>query len=270
MDKDDKNINDTENEEIIDTPAADEDAEFEKALAAVENSKTVKIKNKEETFFAKFAAKCAQDKIILLCLVAMVLCAIGAIVYFLIPVFYVTSFDMTVDEFRTRYTQTEIYTQALHDHNCQIPEVEYVDASTVPASSIPSVSASGEAAAAEEAHKHERFFSAPINTDAADLAVGIQGRARSVDNKVTAVRVVIEYIDDPGMFDFLRIFFSSYLMTCNPDLELNEAYALTGDALYQINSDSYLTIGNTAFRASLVEVNGVNCVAFDIVPSDSI
>ena len=63
MDKDDKNINDTENEEIIDTPAAEEDAEFEKALAAVENSKTVKIKNKEETFFAKFAAKCAQDKI---------------------------------------------------------------------------------------------------------------------------------------------------------------------------------------------------------------
>lgn len=263
MDKDDKIIDNNQ-----------EDAEFKKAMEALENSKTVKIKDKaakEDRFISKFAAKCAQDKIIPLCLVLMVLFAAGAILYFMLPAFFVPSFGMTVDEFRSKYTQTEIYTKALAGYSCEIPPVEYIEYETT--ASVPAVSDPAALTNAEDnkdTHPHERYFSSVINTTAAQVSVAVQGRSRNVDGELTGVRVLIQFIDDPGMFDFLRVFYSSYLQVFCPDLTASEAYALAGDSLYQIDNDNYMKVGNVAFKSSMVEFNGMSCIAFDIVPTESL
>lgn len=251
-----------------------EDAEFKRALEALENSKTVKIKDKkvaEGSFLSRFAAKCAKDKVIPLCLVLMVLFAAGAIIYFILPAFYVPAFDMTVDQFRERYSQTEIYSKALADYNCQIPEVEYIEyqpTTSIALTADPNMFSDGQED--KDTHPNERYFSSVINTTAAEVSVAVQGRARNVDGKVTGVRILIQYIDDPGMFDFLRVFYSSYLQVFNPELSASEAYALTGDSLYQINNETFMTVGNTAFKSSMVDFNGQMCIAFDIVPVDSL
>lgn len=263
MDKDDKIISNSQ-----------EDADFQKALEALENSKTVKIKDKkskEDSFIAKFSAKCAKDKIIPLCLILMVLFAAGAILYFTLPVFFVPSFDMTVDQFRDKYTQTEIYSKALADYNCQIPPVEYIEYETTTSVALTAdPSPDSESDADKDTHPHERYFSSVVNTTAAEVSVAVQGRSRNVDGELTGIRVLIQYVDDPGMFDFLRVFYSSYLQVFCPELSATEAYALTGDSLYQIKSDNYMTVGNVAFKSSMVDFNGMTCIAFDIVPAESL
>ena len=257
------------------------DEEFQKALETVESSKSVKkTESKAEEaegsfkeFLSKFKAKAKKDPVIGICLAALVLCIIGAVLYFVLPAFYVKSFDMTVDQFRERYTQTSLYTSGLDQFNFAIPPVEYIEP-TAPTTGIaltadPSLS-NPNADDNNETVRHERYFSAPIHTTATSLATGIEGRCRSVDGKVTAVRVLVQYEASEEFFTFLKVYYATYLQTFNPELSDNEAVALAADMVYVVNTGEYMRVGNIAFRSYTCTEFGVTCIAMEIVPADSL
>ncbi len=257
------------------------DDDLQKALETVEASKAVKkTESKAETaegsfkdFLTKFKAKAKKDPVIGICLAALVLCIVGAILYFVIPAYYVKSFDMTVDQFRERYSQTSLYTSGLDQFNFAIPPVEYVEPTTsgtgIALTADPSLS-NPNANDNDNTVRHERYFSAPINTSATNLATGIEGRCRSVDGKVTAVRVLVQYESSEEFFTFLKVYYATYLQTFNPELSDNEAVALAADMVYVVNTGEYMRVGNIAFRSYTCTEFGVTCIAMEIVPADSL
>ena len=272
-----------DNESVNKDESVDElfnDEEFQKAIATVESSKAVSKSDKKsseesasESFIKNFKLKMKKDPVIGICLAAIVLCIVGAILYFVLPAFYVKSFDMTVDQFRERYTQTSLYTQGLDQFNFAIPPVEYIEKTTettgIQLTADPSLS-NPNYNANNGPESHERYFSAVIDTSATDLATGIEGRCRSVDNKVTAIRVLVQYEQSEEFYTFLRVFYATYLQTFNPDLTDSEAVALAADMLYVVDNGEYMKVGDIAFRSYTCTEFGVTCIAMEIVPLDSI
>lgn len=272
-----------DNESVNKDESVDElfnDEEFQKAIATVESSKAVSKSDKKsseesasESFIKIFKLKMKKDPVIGICLAAIVLCIVGAILYFVLPAFYVKSFDMTVDQFRERYTQTSLYTQGLDQFNFAIPPVEYIENTTettgIQLTADPSLS-NPNYNANNGPESHERYFSAVIDTSATNLATGIEGRCRSVDNKVTAIRVLVQYEQSEEFYTFLRVFYATYLQTFNPDLTDSEAVALAADMLYVVDNGEYMKVGDIAFRSYTCTEFGVTCIAMEIVPLDSI
>jgi hypothetical protein len=253
------------------------DEEFKKALETVESSKSVSKKEgkieSSESFLNKFKLKMKKDPVIGICLAAIVLCIVGAVLYFVLPAYYVKSFDMTVDEFREKYTQTSLYSQGLDQFNFAIPPVEYVEkepeSTGIALTADPSLS-NPNANSNNEPESHERYFSAAINTSATQLATGIEGRCRSVDNKVTAVRVLVQYEPSEEFYTFLRVFYATYLQTFNPELTDNEAVTLAADMLYVVDNGEYMRVGDIAFRSYTCTEFGVTCIAMEIVPVEAV
>lgn len=272
---DNKNTEDIEakdvNEELFDQE------DLQKALETVGASKAVSkssSKSTEDSFIKRFIAKMKKDPVIGICLAAIVLCLVGAILYFVLPVYYIKSFDMTVEEFRTRYTQTSLYNSGLDQFNFAIPPVEYIEkpepTTGIALTADPSLSNPNYNANNNEPQSHERYFSAPINTTATNLATGIQGRCRSVDNRVTAIRVLVQYDSSESFYNFLRVYYATYLQTFNPDLSDQDALALAADMLYIVDNGEYMKIGNIAFRSYTCNDLGVQCIAMEIVPLEAV
>lgn len=255
------------------------DEEFKKALKTLESSKAVSTSDKKpdekkgEAFFPKFKAKMKKDPVIGICLAAIVLCLVGAILYFVIPAYYVTSFDMTVDQFRERYTQTSLYTTGLDQWQFAVPPVEYIEkqpeSTGIALTADPSLS-NPNANKNDEPDTHERYFSAVIPTTATDLLCGIQGRCRTADNKVTAIRVLVQYDGSDEFFTFMRVYYATYLQTFNPDLTNEEALTIAADMVYIVDNGEYMKVGNIAIRCYTCNDLGVTCLAMEIVPLESI
>ena len=270
-----------DNESVKNNESVDElfnDEEFQKALETLESSKAVstsekKADNNADAFLPKFKAKMKKDPVIGICLAAIVLCLVGAILYFVIPTYYVKSFDMTVDQFRERYTQTSLYTNGLERFNFAIPPVEYIEKQTestgIALTADPSLS-NPDADKNNGPESHERYFSAIIDTSATALGTGIEGRCRSVDNKLTAIRVLVQYEESEEFYTFVKVFYATYLQALNPELSDSEALALAGDMLYVKDTGEYMKVGNIAFRSYTCNEFGTTCLAMEIVPLETV
>lgn len=256
----------------MDNESVEVNESSEKLVSAELPEKDAETSNSSEAFLTKFIAKTKKDPVMGICIAAIVLCLAGAILYFVIPTFYVESFDVTVDEFRTRYTQTSLYSHDLDLYNFAIPPVEFYEKQTegtgIALTADPSLS-NPNAYKNNGPQTHERYFCANIDTTATSLMTGIKGRCRSVDGELTEVTVFVQYDQCQEFYTFTRVYFATYLQALDPTLSDSDALALAVDAIYVKNSDEYMTTGNIAFRTYTCNENGTACLAMEIVPLEA-
>ncbi|MCQ2516814.1 MAG: hypothetical protein MJ094_08130 [Saccharofermentans sp.] len=258
--------------------------EYERALAALGKSKGERVKEIVDQKKAKKAAekakkeaeekaqkeamgistkptfidKCKKDPIIPTCILALVLVLVGAFVYFIVPMLGTQTLGFTLDQFRAQYASTEIYIQNLSSYNFGIPQVAYQQ--------MPSVALT---AAQEGQESKLLYFTASIPNTATSFGTALQGSVTKDDNKVTAMRVVVEYSNDPNYVNFIKLYLASYFQAIFPDLTTEQASQLANDCITNINSENYTIRNNIAYRLSIVN-EGVPYVAFDVLPASNI
>lgn len=258
--------------------------EYERALAALNKSKSARVKKitdekkakkqKEKEAIKKASAsetsgkggfidKCKKDPVIPVCILLLIAAVIGFGLYILLPMFSVKTLGVTVDELRDRYSSTGIYNSTLLPYNFGIPEVTYTEAQNVALT-----------AAAENANKNSErllYFSAAIPNTATDFGTAIQGSVSKSNNKITAIRVMAtfrtEYLNDSTYMNFLVLYFGSYLQAFEPSISDRDAQTLVYNAINQISNGNFITRQDIAYRVSIVQADTVNYVAFDIIPA---
>lgn len=151
----------------------------------------------EESKPAAKTEKKKFDPVIPICLVLAVLVVIGAVCYFTLPGRYKKNLGVTIEELRLRYQQTTEYTTYMSDFGFMVPEVAY--------------SQGGES--------NVDRFEANINNSAVPYLTSIMGSTRSVDGKIVNLRVLASYSDSEDYFNFLMIYYASYLHVFYPDLD---------------------------------------------------
>lgn len=257
--------------------------EYERALAALGKSKGERVKeivdqkkaNKAQAKAKKeaelkalmeasgktkptFIQKCKMDPVIPTCLVALFLVIVGAFVYFLVPMLGMKTLGFTLDKFRGQYASTTVYLENLSNYNFGIPQVTYQSAPNVPLT------------AASEGRENELlYFTASIPNTATSFGTALQGSVEKSSNEVTAMRVVIEYANDPNYVNFIKLYIASYLQALFPELTTEQVSSLADDAITNINSENYTIRENIAYRLSLVN-ESVPYVAFDIMPAGNV
>ncbi|MBR1797083.1 MAG: hypothetical protein IJ757_03595 [Clostridiales bacterium] len=268
------------NEEIKDLITdEEEDAEYERALAALNKSKGERVKKITEEKKAKkkeakakeeadkpapsgFIAKCKKDPVIPITIILLVAVVVGILIHIIVPMLSVKSLGVTVDEFRENYSNASIYRATLAPYNFAIPEVTYTDGKTL------ALTAAGEAQNREE--DKLQYFSAAIPNTATTFSTAIQGSVRKSDNKITAIRVMAQISDDPNYFNFLVLYFGSYLQALAPDVSDQDIETLVAEALNNVAGADFTVRQDIAFRASLVNGDSVSYVAFDIMPAGNL
>lgn len=256
--------------------------EYERALEALNKSKTARVKKivdekkakkqKEKEALKKesagdaapkgFVAKCKKDPVIPACILLLIIAVIGFGLYILVPMFSIKTLGVTVEDYRVRYISTNIYNTTLAPYGFTIPEVTYQEEQRV------ALTASGEST--NNNQDKLLFFYAPITNTGTSFATAIQGSVRKTDNKITALRVMAEYSDDPNYFNFLVLYFGSYLQAFIPGVSDQDIQALVTDAVQNISTGEFTVRQNIAFRVSIVRTDSVNYVAFDIMPSGNL
>ncbi len=268
-----------EDKEKLSSEVTDQE-EYERALAALNKSKGERVKKiveekkakkkKEREAFAKvssadaskatgFIDKCKKDPVIPACILALVVALVFVAVRFIVPMFSVKTLGLTVDEYRERYVTTGIYNSTLLPYNFAIPEVTYSDAQTV------ALTAAGEQNNREQARF--TYFYASIPNTATGFGTAIQGSARKSDNEITALRVVAEYSNDPNYYNFLVLYFGSYLQTFIPEVSDRDVQTLVADALNQVSTGEFIQRQDISYRASILTEGNVSYIAFDIMPT---
>ena len=260
--------------------------EYERAMAALNKSKGERVKKIVEEKKAKkkkqkeaeanasskaggkpsFIDRCKKDPVIPACILFLVLACAFVVIKFVVPMFSVASLGVTVDEYRARYEATGIYNSTLLPYNFAIPEVTYQEGQTV--------SFTGAEAAANEKTDRLLYFYAPISNTATDFPTAIQGSVRKTDNEITALRVMAvfrsEYLNDSNYINFLVLYFGSYLQAFTPGVSDHDAQTLVYDAINQMTTGQFVTRQELAYRVSIVSQEGVNFIAFDIIPSSNL
>jgi len=269
-----------DNNKIIDI----DQEEYERALAALGKSKGERVKEivdqkkakkaeekakKEAEELARkeamgistkptFIDKCKKDPIIPTCIAALVLVLAGAFIYFIVPMFGTKTLGFTLDQFRSQYASTNIYIQNLSNYNFGIPSVSY--------QSAPDIALT----AAQEGNENKLlYFTASIPNTATSFGTALQGSVTKNGNEVTAMRVVVEYSNDPNYVNFIKLYVASYLQALFPELTTEEASQLANDCITNINSENYTVRGKIAYRLSLVN-DTVPYVAFDVLPAGNV
>ncbi len=256
--------------------------EYERALEALNKSKSARVKKivdekkakkqKEKEALKKesagdaapkgFVAKCKKDPVIPACILLLIIAVIGFGLYILVPMFSIKTLGVTVEDYRVRYISTNIYNTTLAPYGFTIPEVTYQEEQRV------ALTASGESSNSNQ--DKLLFFYAPITNTGTSFATAIQGSVRKTDNKITALRVMAEYSDDPNYFNFLVLYFGSYLQAFIPGVSDQDIQALVTDAVQNISTGDFTVRQDIAFRVSIVRTDSVNYVAFDIMPSGNL
>ncbi|MBR4494957.1 MAG: hypothetical protein IKP14_09640 [Clostridiales bacterium] len=256
--------------------------EYERALAALNKSKSARVKKIVDEKKAKkqkeketqkksssgssddksFIGKCKKDPVIPACILLIIIAAIGFGIYILVPMFSIKTLGVTVEDYRVRYISTSIYNAALAPYGFTIPEVTYQEEQNVALTAVGENSSSNQ--------DKLLFFSAPIANTGTSFATAIQGSVRKTDNKITALRVIAEYSNDPNYFNFLVLYFGSYLQAFIPGVSDQDIQALVTDAVNNISTGEFTIRQDIAFRVSIVTTDTVNYVAFDIMPSGNL
>ena len=280
--------NETKNDELIDQE------EYERALEALNKSKSARVKKiveqkkenkakaKEQEakeaseegevskpeaksgFFHTFIAKSKKDPIIPLCVLLIFASLIFAVCYFVIPKLGTKTLGFTVDELRVNYLQGDLYLNNLAPYDFSIPDVTYQETMQIALT-----------ATAENNKKSDKldYFSAGISNTAVSFNTAIQGSQRKSDGKITALRVIVEFpdgVDTSSYFNFLSLYFASYIQAVFPDVSSTDASQLAMDALSSISGQTYMVRGEVAYRVSIVNTDTVRYVTLDFLPADKI
>ena len=256
--------------------------EYERALAVLNKSKSARVKKitdekkakkqKEKEALKKasddksskggFIAKCKKDPVIPVSILLLVIAVVGVILYVVVPMFSIKTLGVTVEDYRVRYISTNIYNSTLAPYGFTIPEVTYQEEQRI------ALTAAGESTSTNQ--DKLLFFYAPIPNTGTSFATAIQGSVRKTDNKITALRVMAEYSDDPNYFNFLILYFGSYLQAFIPGVSDQDIQTLVTDAVNNISTGEFTVRQDIAFRVSVVKTDEVSYIAFDIMPSGNL
>lgn len=261
----------------------DDKEEYERALAVLNKSKSARVKKISDDKKAKkqkekeaskkastgnasskngFVEKCKKDPVIPACILLLFIAIVGVVLYIVIPMFSVKTLGVTVEDYRVRYISTSIYNSALAPYGFTIPEVAYQEEQRV------ALTAAGES----NNNNQDKllFFYAPISNTGTTFATAIQGSVRKSDNKITALRVLVEYSDDPNYFNFLILYYGSYLQAFIPTVSDQDIQALVADAVNNISTGEFTVRQDIAFRVSVERTDTISYIAFDIMPSGNL
>lgn len=267
--------------------------EYQKALAALESSKSIRLKEnadkkkaeakaKQEALSKarkaeiekkvanskiknKFVARCVADPVIPIALFVALAAIVGLICYIVAPLVSTPAMKYTVDTFSTQYASTPIYTDSLSQFGFQIPEMQYAQA--VESNSSVALTADPNAMSPVKHVDSNNLlcFAGNVQNTATSFGTAVQGTCRKSDKKITALRVIAEYSNSEEYYNFLLVYFGSYIQTVYPELTSEQAIDLAQEAIANFQNPSFVVRGDYAYRVSL-ETGAVNCFVLDILP----
>lgn len=268
-------------DEVADEVKTEEPAEEDKGDKADEAGETVKAekaevkkeknagssknkpmskKAKEKEANAKFRAlpfseKCKKDPVIPICIALVFVAIIVAVIYFTVPNAITPSMGMTLDEFNTRFNDTEVVNSLLESGlDFRYGNVPYVDPAVEP-------SILGEQATVTGNPSYVDFFSGPSKST---INSGIEGATRRNDGELAYVRLYVEYGED---FNPVWMLLSSTFQTLYPELNTKQAMDLALAKLGEYNGDTRFYVkGDYGFRIVPVKKGEITYIVIDVVP----
>lgn len=245
---------------------ADEDEEPVNAVVKKEKkagsskNKPMSKKAKEREANAKFRAlpfseKCKKDPVIPVCIALVFVAIIVAVIYFTVPNAITPSMGMTLDEFNTRFNDTEVIHSLLGSGlDFRYGNVPYVDPAVEP-------SILGEQATVTGNPSYVDFFSGPSKST---INSGIEGATRRNDGELAYVRLYVEYGED---FNPVWMLLSSTFQTLYPELNTKQAMDLALAKLGEYNGDTRFYVkGDYGFRIVPVKKGEITYIVIDVVP----
>lgn len=240
--------------------AEKDEVKKEKKSGSSSKNKPMSKKAKEREANARFRAlpfseKCKKDPVIPACIALAIIAVIVAVIYFTLPNAITPSMGLTLDEFNTRFNDTEVVHSLLGSGlDFRYGNVPYVDPSVEP-------SILGEQATVTGNPSYVDFFSGPSKST---INSGIEGAARKNDGELAYVRVYVEYGED---FNPVWMLLSSTFQTLYPELNMTQAMDLALAKLGEYNGDTkYYVKGDYGFRIVPVKKGEITYIVVDIVP----
>lgn len=242
-------------------PVKAEKAEVKKEKkAGSSKNKPMSKKAKEREANARFRAlpfseKCKKDPVIPVCIALVFVAIIVAVIYFTVPNAITPSMGMTLDEFNTRFNDTEVIHSLLGSGlDFRYGNVPYVDPAVEP-------SILGEQATVTGNPSYVDFFSGPSKST---INSGIEGATRRNDGELAYVRLYVEYGED---FNPVWMLLSSTFQTLYPELNMTQAMDLALVKLGEYNGDTKFYVkGDYGFRIVPVKKGEVTYIVIDVVP----
>ena len=242
-------------------PVKAEKAEVKKEKnAGSSKNKPMSKKAKEREANAKFRAlpfseKCKKDPVIPVCIALVFVAIIVAVIYFTVPNAITPSMGMTLDEFNTRFNDTEVIHSLLGSGlDFRYGNVPYVDPAVEP-------SILGDQATVTGNPSYVDFFSGPSKST---INSGIEGATRRNDGELAYVRLYVEYGED---FNPVWMLLSSTFQTLYPELNMTQAMNLALAKLGEYNGDTKFYVkGDYGFRIVPVKKGEITYIVIDVVP----
>ncbi len=242
-------------------PVKAEKAEVKKEKkAGSSKNKPMSQKAKEREANAKFRAlpfseKCKKDPVIPVCIALVFVAIIVAVIYFTVPNAITPSMGMTLDEFNTRFNDTEVVHSLLGSGlDFRYGNVPYVDPAVEP-------SILGDQATVTGNPSYVDFFSGPSKST---INSGIEGATRRNDGELAYVRLYVEYGED---FNPVWMLLSSTFQTLYPELNMTQAMDLALAKLGEYNGDTKFYVkGDYGFRIVPVKKGEITYIVIDVVP----
>lgn len=242
-------------------PVKAEKAEVkEEKKAGSSKNKPMSKKAKEREANAKFRAlpfseKCKKDPVIPVCIALVFVAIIVAVIYFTVPNAITPSMGMTLDEFNTRFNDTEVVHSLLGSGlDFRYGNVPYVDPAVEP-------SILGDQATVTGNPSYVDFFSGPSKST---INSGIEGATRRNDGELAYVRLYVEYGED---FNPVWMLLSSTFQTLYPELNMTQAMDLALAKLGEYNGDTKFYVkGDYGFRIVPVKKGEITYIVIDVVP----
>lgn len=232
----------------------------EEKKAGSSKNKPMSKKAKEREANAKFRAlpfseKCKKDPVIPVCIALVFVAIIVAVIYFTVPNAITPSMGMTLDEFNTRFNDTEVVHSLLGSGlDFRYGNVPYVDPAVEP-------SILGDQATVTGNPSFVDFFSGPSKST---INSGIEGATRRNDGELAYVRLYVEYGED---FNPVWMLLSSTFQTLYPELNMTQAMDLALAKLGEYNGDTKFYVkGDYGFRIVPVKKGEVTYIVIDVVP----
>lgn len=232
----------------------------EEKKAGSSKNKPMSKKAKEREANAKFRAlpfseKCKKDPVIPVCIALVFVAIIVAVIYFTVPNAITPSMGMTLDEFNTRFNDTEVVHSLLGSGlDFRYGNVPYVDPAVEP-------SILGDQATVTGNPSYVDFFSGPSKST---INSGIEGATRRNDGELAYVRLYVEYGED---FNPVWMLLSSTFQTLYPELNMTQAMDLALAKLGEYNGDTKFYVkGDYGFRIVPVKKGEVTYIVIDVVP----
>lgn len=242
-------------------PVKAEKAEVKKEKkAGSSKNKPMSKKAKEREANARFRAlpfseKCKKDPVIPVCIALVFVAIIVAVIYFTVPNAITPSMGMTLDEFNTRFNDTEVVHSLLGSGlDFRYGNVPYVDPAVEP-------SILGDQATVTGNPSYVDFFSGPSKST---INSGIEGATRRNDGELAYVRLYVEYGED---FNPVWMLLSSTFQALYPELNMTQAMDLALAKLGEYNGDTKFYVkGDYGFRIVPVKKGEVTYIVIDVVP----